>query len=135
MKTYQELVHFPWLKIHFFCCCSLSPSRVVWCEAWIARAQAQGWEWGDSGRNAPISALVSIGAELIGFRAEAPNSVAFGTFAITLLCVLMAALILLDLNKIYTDCKMMKANIASMMNKKSNKVSDSSTAIQDESTA
>ena len=80
-----------------------------------------------------ISAISSIGAELVGFRAEAPNSVAFGTFACSLLSIMMACLILLDLNKLYTDCKMMKTNVSSLLNK-NNKVSNSSAGLQ-ESTA
>ncbi len=55
---------------------------------------------------------------------------AFGTFAVTLLCVLLALILLLDLNKLYTDCKMMKSNIASLLCDKSNQVGDSSTMLQ-----
>ena len=61
---------------------------------------------------------------------EAEEAVPIGTIACTLMCLLLAAIILLDLHKLLEDLKMMKRNIQSMLDDRNNKISDSSQDIK-----
>lgn len=59
-------------------------------------------------------ALAAINAALIGKSYESPQGLPIGTVACTILCVVLALIILLDLGKIYTDLKMMGNNVSSL---------------------
>ena len=77
-----------------------------------------------------LSALYEINADLVGKTWESPEGVPIGTVACSLLCLVMAFIVLLDMNKLWQDLKMMRGNIESMMkHRHRNRVSDSTTCI------
>jgi hypothetical protein len=83
-----------------------------------------------------FAATSSIAKGLAGNKTESEDAVSIGTICCSAMCVLVAAMVLLDLNKIWMDLKIGRENIRHLMKKK-NKVSDSQAHIKDasESTA
>ena len=62
-----------------------------------------------------LSGKEIIAASLRGVTYEAPKAVVIGTLACSLMGTLMGLVVLLDLNKLYTDFKLMKGNVESLM--------------------
>ncbi len=60
---------------------------------------------------------------------ESPQGVSIGTVACSLMCTVFACIVLMDLNKMYQDLKMMKSNIESRI-KRNRKVNDSYTNLK-----
>lgn len=73
--------------------------------------------------------LESIAAELKGKSYDSPQAVSIGTVAVILLSITIGLIILLDVNKMWEDLKMMRQNIETLLKKRSNKISDSSTSL------
>ncbi|CAD5112150.1 DgyrCDS1389 [Dimorphilus gyrociliatus] len=73
--------------------------------------------------------LESIAADLKGKSYDSPQAVSIGTVAVILLSITIGLIVLLDLNKIWEDLKMMRQNLETLLKKRSNKVSDSSTSL------
>jgi len=72
------------------------------------------------------SALESIDADLKGVTYDSPQAVPIGTVACSVMCLVLAAVILLDAGKLYDDFRMMRSNIRKLMGKKpSNRVGPS----------
>ena len=72
------------------------------------------------------AALEAINADLQGKTYDSPQAVPIGTVACSVLCLGLAALVLLDSGKLYDDLKMMRSNLRRMMgNPPSNKVGQS----------
>ena len=71
------------------------------------------------------TALESINADLKGKTYDSPQAVPIGTVACSVMCLVLAAVILLDAGKLYDDFRMMKSNIRRLMDKRTNKVNPS----------
>lgn len=72
------------------------------------------------------SALESINADLQGKTYESPQSVSIGTVACAIMCLVLAAVVLLDLGKLHADFQMMKSNVRRLATgRASNKVGPS----------
>ena len=72
------------------------------------------------------SALESINADLQGKTYESPQSVSIGTVACAIMCLVLAAVVLLDLGKLHADFQMMKSNVRRLATgRASNKVAPS----------
>lgn len=72
------------------------------------------------------AALESINADLRGKTYESPQSVSIGTVACAIMCLVLAAVVLLDAGKLYADFQMMKSNIRRLATgRPSNKVEPS----------
>lgn len=70
--------------------------------------------------------MESINADLKGVTYDSPQAVSIGTIACSVMCLVLAAVVLLDAGKIYDDCRMMKANVRKLVAKKpTNKVGPS----------
>ena len=73
-------------------------------------------------RSAVCTALESINADLEGKTYDSPQAVPIGTVACSIMCLVLAAVVLLDSGKLYADFTMMKSNIRRLMGKRTNKV-------------
>ena len=71
------------------------------------------------------SALESINADLKGVTYDSPQAVPIGTVACSIMCLVLAAVIILDSGKLYDDLKMMKSNVRRLMGRPSPKVEPS----------
>ena len=71
------------------------------------------------------AALESINADLKGVTYDSPQAVPIGTVACSIMCLVLAAVIILDSGKLYSDLKMMKSNVRRLMGRPSNKVDPS----------
>jgi len=70
-------------------------------------------------------ALESINADLKGKTYESAQSVPIGTVACAIMCLVLAAVVLLDAGKLYADFQMMKSNLRRLTGRPSNKVEPS----------
>ena len=70
-------------------------------------------------------ALESINADLAGVTYESPQSVSIGTVACAIMCLVLAAVILVDAGKLHADFQLMKSNVRRLMGRPSNKVEPS----------
>jgi len=75
--------------------------------------------------NALCSALESINADLKGVTYDSPQAVSIGTVACTVMCLVLAAVVLLDSGKIYSDIVMGKNNIRRLAGQPTNKITPS----------
>ena len=71
------------------------------------------------------TALEAINADLKGKTYDSPQAVPIGTVACSIMCLVLAAVILLDAGKLYDDLKMMKCNIRRLAGTPTNKVEPS----------
>jgi len=71
------------------------------------------------------AALESINADLKGVTYDSPQAVPIGTVACSIMCLVLAAVVILDSGKLYSDLKMMKSNVRRLMGRPSNKVDPS----------
>ena len=77
------------------------------------------------------SALHSIDEGLKGVVWESPQGVSIGTTTCSIMGVIFGLMVLLDLNKLWMDFQMMRANVGSMWQSlRANKVSNSQVNLQ-----
>ena len=63
------------------------------------------------------AALESIIADLEGKTYDAPQAMSIGTVACSVMCLVLAAVVILDFGKLYADFQIMKANVGKLMGK------------------
>jgi hypothetical protein len=76
--------------------------------------------------DASVVALTAIDAGIAGKTYESPQSVPIGTVACTVMCLVLAAVVLLDASKLYSDFKLLRENIGKLTRGgRSNKIAPS----------